>query len=167
VPEHEGEHEHGDLQQDPHAGHLLLLPRRREGRRLRQPARRRRGRGQAQAQLHRRPQPPAAAPEPPGLARARSGQGRGAEEEVLESRGESAGEKKQGWREEAGGDGVRGGPGIPGRGGGCVQRLLPRAARRSLSPPLLLDRCCCLVDALDVQLGFCLLRSSRSSFKLK
>ena len=49
VAEDEGEHEHGDLQQNPHPGHLLLLP----GRRLRQAAaRRRRSRGQAQLQRH-------------------------------------------------------------------------------------------------------------------
>lgn len=54
VPEHEGEHEHGDLQQDPHPGHLLLLPRDGggRGRARRQPTR---GRSGHQAQLQRHP----------------------------------------------------------------------------------------------------------------
>ena len=72
VAEDEGEHEHGDLQQNPHPGHLLLLP----GRRLRQAAaRRRRSRGQAQLQRHlprRRRRNPASS-----LARAWPGQGIG------------------------------------------------------------------------------------------
>jgi len=75
VAEDEGEHEHGDLQQNPHAGHLLLLPGRGEGRRLRQAAaRRRRSRGQAQLQRH---LPRRRRRNPASLARAWPGQGVG------------------------------------------------------------------------------------------
>lgn len=99
VAEDEGEHEHGDLQQNPHAGHLLLLPGRGERRRLRQAAaRRRRSRGQAQLQRHLPRRGGAGTPLLVSLGRGPV-KGLGGAEEVLERRPGSREESEvaRGW----------------------------------------------------------------------